>query len=97
MRAFPAMGRKDLRSAPASLKKIPPAQPVAPVPVVEDSNDPLAARVFGAAVPVLAEKTTPEARSQLSTAPVLASHEASACLDLLRLLSLKLYGAIDDI
>src|ERR1700722_14118524 len=101
MGAFQAMGwmgRKDLRSAPASLRRIPLAQPGAPAPEVEkDSNGPLADRAFAAEGPAVVEKTTPEPRTQQSTAPVLASNEASACSDLLRLLSLKFYGAIDPI
>src|SRR5271165_3425360 len=98
LRALPAEGRKDLRSAPVSLRTIPPARVEAPAPAGEkDSTDPLASRVFAAAGPAPVEKTTPEARSQLSTALVLASNEASACLNLLRLLSLKLYRAIQQI
>ena len=98
LRALPEEGRSDLRSAPASLKTIPPARAEAPALEVEkDSNDPLAARAFAAAGLGLVEKTKPEPHTLQSTALVLASNEASACSDLLRLLSLKLYRAIEGI
>src|SRR6202050_2111787 len=82
-------GRLSVR---VSLRKIRPAPKAELAVDAKNLADPLAAEAFAAGGPAPAEKTTPGLRIQLSAAPVLASNEASACLNLLRLLSLKLYS-----
>src|ERR1700732_1500622 len=86
------MGRRSER---VLMMKILPAPGAAPVVVLEASTDRAGAAAFAVGDLAIVGKTKREGRIWQSGERVSASHAAWACLNLLRLLSLKLSGGSD--